>query len=445
MLHCRRSRLAVLALACLAFAAPSPARAEGDLASFPLKDGDTWVMAGDSITAQHFHSNYFEAFCVTRFPQWKIRFRNSGIGGDTVPRVLARFDRDVAVWKPTVVSVELGMNDVGGGNAEVFVKQMGGLVERIEAIKARPVLFSSSPVNDGTVTATLAGRNKTIDAFVKAQKEAFHPRVQFADQFHALLDRWGRNKNLAESHQIARDIHSAIAHKTVPHPELLQAWLDAWGKSPESKQASVDLTGDGVHPGPLGQVTMCAALLKELNGPGEVSAAELDAAGKVVKAERCEISDVKVEDGTLSFSRLDACVPMPVPTAAIGALAVMPEIADLNRWMLTVKGLKPGSYAVRIDGVEVAKFTAEALAKGCNLGVLGAGPAADQGQKVLAVIATKEFLVGQFRAVQTAAMTQPKDAPNKSAELLEKILAADELVHATAQPRKLAFVVAPVK
>jgi len=24
---------------------------------FPLKDGDVWVMAGDSITAQHLHSN----------------------------------------------------------------------------------------------------------------------------------------------------------------------------------------------------------------------------------------------------------------------------------------------------------------------------------------------------------------------------------------------------
>ena len=35
-------------------------------AAFPLKDGDVWVMAGDSITAQHLHSNYFEAFCYAR-------------------------------------------------------------------------------------------------------------------------------------------------------------------------------------------------------------------------------------------------------------------------------------------------------------------------------------------------------------------------------------------
>ena len=41
----------VLAVNCLALV---QAKAE-----FPLRDGDVWVMAGDSITAQHLHSNYF--------------------------------------------------------------------------------------------------------------------------------------------------------------------------------------------------------------------------------------------------------------------------------------------------------------------------------------------------------------------------------------------------
>src|SRR5271169_5804572 len=81
---------------------------------FPLRDGDTWVMVGDSITAQHLHSNYFEAFCYARYPKLTFRFRNSGVGGDTIPRVLDRFTWDVAACKPTVVSVELGMNDKGG-------------------------------------------------------------------------------------------------------------------------------------------------------------------------------------------------------------------------------------------------------------------------------------------------------------------------------------------
>ena len=82
--------------------------------AFTLKDNDTWVMAGDSITAQRLHTNYIEAFFRTRFPQLNLHFRNSGIGGNTAASVIGRFDYDVAAWQPTIVSVELGMNDVGG-------------------------------------------------------------------------------------------------------------------------------------------------------------------------------------------------------------------------------------------------------------------------------------------------------------------------------------------
>ena len=52
--------------------AAAPARAADP---FPLKDGDTWVMLGDSITAQHMHSNYFEAFCYARYPKLTFRFQ----------------------------------------------------------------------------------------------------------------------------------------------------------------------------------------------------------------------------------------------------------------------------------------------------------------------------------------------------------------------------------
>src|SRR5882757_7816910 len=91
---------------------------------FPLKDGDTWVMAGDSITAQHLHSNYFEAFCYARYPKLKFAFRNSGVGGHTIPTTLARFEYDIAALKPTVISVELGMNDSGNTSTDTFVANM---------------------------------------------------------------------------------------------------------------------------------------------------------------------------------------------------------------------------------------------------------------------------------------------------------------------------------
>src|SRR5687767_15169261 len=151
----------LLTAALLAMSLALPLRA-AEPAAFPLKDGDVWVMAGDSITAQHLHSNYFEAFCYARYPKMKFAFRNSGVGGHTIPTTLNRFEYDVAAWKPTVVSVEHGMNDAGNTPAEQFIANMGTMVARIRDIKARPVIFSASPVNDGSTLTDLKQRNQRL-------------------------------------------------------------------------------------------------------------------------------------------------------------------------------------------------------------------------------------------------------------------------------------------
>src|SRR3979409_1011556 len=142
--------LLVFSIAAIPLVAAEPA------ASFPLKDGDVWLMAGDSITAQHLHSNYFEAFCYARYPKWKFAFRNSGVGGHTIPSTLARFNYDIAAWEPTVVQVEVGMNDQGGTLTPKFIANMGTMVERIRSIKARPVILSASPINNGETMKKLA-------------------------------------------------------------------------------------------------------------------------------------------------------------------------------------------------------------------------------------------------------------------------------------------------
>src|SRR6516165_144036 len=78
---------------------------------FFFRDGDVIVMIGDSITEQHLYSNYVEMWTVSRFPNWKLTFRNVGIGGDTSAGGNARFARDVLLHKPTAMTVDFGMND----------------------------------------------------------------------------------------------------------------------------------------------------------------------------------------------------------------------------------------------------------------------------------------------------------------------------------------------
>ena len=161
-----------------------------------LKDGDVWVMAGDSITAQRQHTNYIEAYYRTRYPNLKLHFANSGIGGNRVGNVLKRFDYDVAAWKPTIVSVELGMNDVGGGTPEGYAKGMKELIAQIRAIPAQPVLISSSPVDDGSkLNDWRSERCQKLHPFTEAlQKLAQEENVLFVDQYHALIDIWGDNR-----------------------------------------------------------------------------------------------------------------------------------------------------------------------------------------------------------------------------------------------------------
>jgi len=443
-------RLACLSLfAATLLAVPLPAAEP----TFPLKDGDIWVMAGDSITAQHLHSNYFEAFCYARYPKLKFAFRNSGVGGHTIPSTLARFDYDVAAWKPTVVSVELGMNDAGNTPTDQFVANMGTMVQRIREIHARPVIFSASPVNDGTTAARNTGRNVRLEEYATALK-AFCAKeeIPFADQFHALHDVWGKNK-VRES---IASLKPLAADDSLAGVEHLRAFLAAQEKDPAK---GVSLQGDPVHPGPPGQLMMAAALLKALGAEPKVSSATIDAAQAVthpkdaVKATGCTVTEVQAEGSTLSFDRLDDCLPFPIPEDARAVLAVDPTVLALSQYTLAVTNLAPGDYVLKIDGVECGHFNRDALSAGINLTALPAGgpkalnPIAAQGRAILAAVAAKEGLVGQWRGMSQRAHAKnadPKLNENLTAEL-PKVEAADAKIRAAATPKKHHFEVVAAK
>src|ERR1700683_2295297 len=60
------------------------ASAAGADQDFSLKDGDTVVFYGDSITDQRLYTTLAETYVVTRFPALHVRFVHSGWGGDKV-------------------------------------------------------------------------------------------------------------------------------------------------------------------------------------------------------------------------------------------------------------------------------------------------------------------------------------------------------------------------
>jgi lysophospholipase L1-like esterase len=438
--------LAALALC----AAATPCPAADPATAFPLKDGDVWVMAGDSITAQHLHSNYFEAFCYARYPKLTFAFRNSGVGGHTIPTTLARFEYDVAAWKPTVVSVELGMNDSGGTPTDKFVANMGTMVERIRGVKARPVLFAASPVNDGTTSAKLAGRNIRLDEYATALKGfAAKEQLPYADQFHALLDVWGKNKPREALATSLAALKATAADDSVAGVEHLRAFLAAQEKNPTR---AVSMQGDPVHPGPPGQLMMTAALLKALGAEKFVSSATLDAAGTATEAKGCAITGGKADGGGVAFDRLDECLPFPIPDDARAVLPLAPDVLELSQYTLKVTGLKDGDYALKINGVPCARLSSKDLAAGVNLTALpadpkakAANPIAAQMKAVLAAVAAKEGAVGEWRGLSAKAHAKNADPGlmNDLAALTKKVEAADAKIREAAKAQKLHFEVMP--
>ncbi len=420
-------------------------------ADFPLQDGDVWVMAGDSITAQHLHSNYFEAFCFARYPQLKFAFRNSGVGGHTIPSTLARFEYDLAGWKPTVVSVELGMNDQGGTPTEKFVANMGLMVERIRGIKARPVIFSASPINNGSTLARLGSSNRLHEYAVALKEFAANEKLPYADQFHILVDLWANNKpqeTLANSLVIVKQL---AQDQSLTGGDHLRAFLAAQDKVPTKP---VSMQGDPVHPGPCGQLMMAAALLKELGADGFVSSVTIDASGKLGEAKGCEVDQLKADGGKIEFDRLDQRLPFPVPDDARAVLPFYPTLLELSQYTLKVTGLTSGPYTLKINGVETASVSAKDLAAGVNLTALGAPPETKeaspivvQSRAILAAVAAKEGLVSQWRGLsqQAHAAGAAPALKEQLAALTAKVEEADGKIREAARPQKLHFELSPAR
>ncbi|MEC8279738.1 MAG: GDSL-type esterase/lipase family protein, partial [Verrucomicrobiota bacterium] len=77
----------------------------------PFQHGDRVVFIGDSIThGGRYHADIY-LYHATRFPNHPFFAHNCGIAGDTASGTNLRFEADIAVHRPTVATIMLGMND----------------------------------------------------------------------------------------------------------------------------------------------------------------------------------------------------------------------------------------------------------------------------------------------------------------------------------------------
>ena len=395
---------------------------------FHLKDGDRVVFYGDSITDQRLYTTFAETFVVTRFPKLDVQFTHSGWGGDTVNGgggggIDTRLQRDVFAYKPTVMTIMLGMNDGSyrGFEQRIFDTYSKGYEKIIAAVKQnvpgiRLTLLQPSPFDDVTQPP------------------------KFEGGYNAVLVRYGQFvKELAGRENLGvADLNTAV----VAALEKARA-TDA--------DTAKKIIADRVHPGSAGQLLMAAELLKAWHAPATVSTVELDgAARKLVKATGTKVS---VKDGgtALAWMQEDTALPMPVDLSdAVMALAVKSSdfVKSLNQQPLKVTGLTADRYTLKIDGSDVGVFTREQLAEGVNLAVLPT-PMAKQAADVHRLTLQHNNLhFARWRSIQVPLANTKSARVQKALPELLQGLDEDEAEvvkqqRAAAQPRACSYELTP--
>lgn len=320
----------------------------------PFRDGDRVCFIGDSITHQMLYHTEITLFYLTRFPNWRVETVNCGFAGDTAAGAVRRYDWDIAARKPTVATVMLGMNDVNRG-----LYKPGSTGPDTEAKRAAAL---DSHIKNMEILAERLHRDGVRLIFMGPS-----PYDQTGSQSEENL--FGVNDALkfcgAAAHKLAEKVQAGWVDFNAPMDAINRAW--------QAKQPAFTLVGpDRIHPGPAGHLVMAYLFLKAQHAPAVVAEATLDGRqGKVVRQNNCDISDVRMVDGGLTFTCRSGALPFPVDKACGPALEWVPFMQELNREMLTVTGLSGDRYALEIDGALVVKTTAAALAKGIAASTVG--------------------------------------------------------------------------
>ncbi len=407
-----RLRWLIAALSSLPLALPAQS-------AFALKDGDTVVFYGDSITDQRLYTAFVETYAVTRFPALRVRFVHSGWGGDRVTGggggpIDLRLHRDVFPFKPTVVTIMLGMNDgrYRAFDPSIFDVYANGYKHIVDSIEAalpgvRITAIEPSPYDDITRPPTFeGGYNKTLERYAAFVRElAATDRLADADLNTPVVSMLDKAK--------AQD--ATLAQRILP---------------------------DRVHPGPGGHLIMAEALLKAWQAPALVSSVSIDAkSGAIASAANAAISELAVTGG-VHWLEADRALPMPVDWKdPVVALAVHSSdfLDALDEETLRVTDLAPGNYSLKIDGERVADFTAAQLSDGVNLAAYDT-PMSRQAAEVHALtVKHNNIHFARWRTVQVPLDGQGfDDAPAQTSldRLEDQVILAQRLA---AQPKPHQF------
>lgn len=289
---------------------------------FELRDGDCVAFLGATLIERDIAHGYLEVGLTARFPNANIRFRNLGWSGDTVfGEARAGFgtpadgfrelQKQLELVKPTVIFLAYGTNEAFAGESGLpnFVQGLNSLLGVLEKHTKRIVVLPPILMEDhGPPLPNPAKANANTRLYARKLAEIAQERgYRFVD----------------------------TTSKVIRGDKVYGADR---------------MTTNGMSLTDVGYGQWAGVVLQEL-GLTQFSPANihLQANGMVVRVENAELGRVdRLADG-LQFH---------VNWTNVAPSSLAP------RFNLSVKGLPPGSYRLRVDGHDFSVANAESWAKG---------------------------------------------------------------------------------
>ena len=341
-----------------------------ELSTSQFQANDRWVSVGDSLSQPGFYQNYIQLYYLTRFPERKLCHFNGGISGDTAQKVLKRFEKDVLVYQPSVLTLLLGTNDMvtplnlyesGKSGPEIedkrteakqiFKKDLHTLFEKIQKTGARLIVLNTSIYDETVVHPDAAPVGKGLNSALDWCAEII---PTLASEFGAEVI----------------DIHHPICR---------------WNAELQKNAPDFTLTClDRNHLSEVGHFVIAYEFLKAQGVPRFVSRIGLDAkSGESYGLVNVHVENLQHSERSITFDCLENALPYPISPLCKQALEFLPFVWELNQETLQIANLPTGNYELRIDGNAIASYTDKQLSRGVNLAMESATPQFQQAQIVL--------------------------------------------------------------
>lgn len=353
-----------------------------------FEDGDVVSFTGSSSMHLSTMPALVDHFYQTRYPNMNVTILNTGVGGDSVAKVIARYDWDVSRGNPNRTYLICGGNDIGYWNyTEEDQTVDADDIARIEACLGTYDTFIAKMREEGLEMVLLGTAPldyyANYEGAVMPGDELWHPGSDNAVRIlNTKLDE--KIDALENTDDVKRiDFYNYVA----------QISADARKDDPNAKALA---SHDRIHMEKYGYYVQGVLVLLAQGHDEVVSTVDIDVAD--VENSNIENAVVTVKEATSSkvaYTYDPNSLPLGLCQWYKDAEKFYPVTEKLNQEIIRVKGLEAGTYTITFTDEEgtvytLGSYTNTELAEGVNIATNEYNPGQIQSKAAMAKQVTRQ-------------------------------------------------------